>query len=155
MYTLGYNEFDFFLKWRIQTLWCVQNWNLRQIYKTGFFDFSSRFLHIWLQNLKVLILPKKIFFWKKQKRCPKTQNFTLISNRWKSSWKIYQKKVISKTSLINMSKSEESAFFRHIFANNFFGAFLKKIFNGFKISVKFCIVLLLFWFKNKKIFMSY
>jgi hypothetical protein len=31
-----------------------------------------------------------------------------------------QKKVISKTSLTNMSKSEKSAFFRHVFANNFF-----------------------------------
>jgi hypothetical protein len=31
-----------------------------------------------------------------------------------------QKKVISKTSLTNMSKSEKSAYFRHIFANNFF-----------------------------------
>ncbi len=30
------------------------------------------------------------------------------------------KKVISKTSLTNMSKSEKSAFFRHVFANNFF-----------------------------------
>jgi hypothetical protein len=29
------------------------------------------------------------------------------------------KKVISKTSLTNMSKSEKSAYFRHVFANNF------------------------------------
>ncbi len=33
---------------------------------------------------------------------------------------MHKKKVISKTSLTNMSKSEKSAFFRHIFANNFF-----------------------------------
>jgi hypothetical protein len=31
---------------------------------------------------------------------------------------MHQKKVISKTSLTNMSKSEKSAFFRHVFANN-------------------------------------
>jgi hypothetical protein len=31
-----------------------------------------------------------------------------------------QKKVISKTSLMNMSKSEKIAYFRHVFANNFF-----------------------------------
>jgi hypothetical protein len=33
---------------------------------------------------------------------------------------MHHKKVISKTSLTNMSKSEKSAFFRHVFANNFF-----------------------------------
>jgi hypothetical protein len=35
-------------------------------------------------------------------------------------WGMHQKKVISKTSLTNMSNSEKSAFFRHVFANNFF-----------------------------------
>ncbi len=33
---------------------------------------------------------------------------------------MHQKKVTSKTSLTNMSKNETSAFFRHVFANNFF-----------------------------------
>ncbi len=33
---------------------------------------------------------------------------------------MHQKKVTSKTSLTNMSKSEKSAYFRHVFANNFF-----------------------------------
>jgi hypothetical protein len=33
------------------------------------------------------------------------------------------KKVLSKTSLVNMSKSENS--FHHVFDNNFFGAFFK------------------------------
>ncbi len=33
---------------------------------------------------------------------------------------MHPKKVISKTSLTNMSKSENSAYFRHVFANNFF-----------------------------------
>ncbi len=86
-----------------------------------FFDFLSRFLRVWLQRLKkVQIWPKKIFFDKKSKRCQKTQNFTLISNSLKKLWKNAQQKVISKTSLTNKSKSEKSAFFRHVFANNFF-----------------------------------
>jgi hypothetical protein len=34
--------------------------------------------------------------------------------------KMHTKKVISKTSLMNMSKSEKSAYFRHVFDNNFF-----------------------------------
>ncbi len=44
----------------------------------------------------------------------------LISNPLKSCEKMHQKKVISKTSLTNMSKSDKSAFFRDVFANNFF-----------------------------------
>ncbi len=46
----------------------------------------------------------------------------LISNPLKMFTKIH-KKVKSKTSLTNMSKSEKSAYFRNIFANNFFGKF--------------------------------
>jgi hypothetical protein len=38
------------------------------------------------------------------------------------------KKVISITSLTNMSKSEKSAFFRHVFANNFFWCIFSKLF---------------------------
>ncbi len=50
------------------------------------------------------------------------------------------KKVTSKTSLTNMSKNKKSAFLRHVFDNNnFFGAFFQNFFNGFKISVKFCV----------------
>jgi hypothetical protein len=43
----------------------------------------------------------------------------LISNPLKIFLKNSQKKVISKTSLMNISKSGKSAYFRHIFANNF------------------------------------
>jgi hypothetical protein len=54
------------------------------------------------------------------------QNFTLISNPLKKLLKNAPKKVISKTSLTNMSKSEKSAYFLHVFANNlFFGAFFQ------------------------------
>jgi hypothetical protein len=53
---------------------------------------------------------------------------------------MHQKKVTSKTSLTNISKSEKRAYFRHVFANNFFlGAFFQNFFNGFEISVKFCV----------------
>ncbi len=41
---------------------------------------------------------------------------------------MHQKKVISKTSLTTMSKSEKSAFFRHVFANNFFWYIFSKLF---------------------------
>jgi histone H3/H4 len=62
----------------------------------------------------------KILFEKNQKRYQKTQNFTLISNPLKKLLKNAPKKVISKTSLTHMSKNEKSAYFRHIFDNNFF-----------------------------------
>ncbi len=140
---IGYNEFDFFFK--IKNTDPVMGAKLKsKIHLLNtFFDFLSRFLRVWLQSLKkVLIWPKNFFFWKNQKRCQKSTNMNIwtlknffwknrkrgqklrISRwfriRWKSCEKMHQKKVISKTSLTNMSKSEKSAFFRHVFANNFF-----------------------------------
>ncbi len=73
-------------------------------------------------------MPKKKKIGKNQKRCLKTQNFTLISNPLEKLLKNAPKKVISKTSFTNMSKSEKSAFFRHIFANNFFWCIFSKLF---------------------------
>jgi hypothetical protein len=84
-------------------------------------------------------MTQKNFLEKIKKVQKKMQNLTLISNPLKQNFKNAQKKVRSKTSLPNMSKSENSAYFRHIFANNFFGAFFQNFFNGFKISVKFSI----------------
>ena len=42
---------------------------------------------------------------------------------------MHQKKVTSKTSLTNISKSEKSAYFRHVFANNFFWVHFFKTFS--------------------------
>jgi hypothetical protein len=64
----------------------------------------------------------------------------MISNPLKNLFKNTQKKVISKTSLTNMSKSEISVYFLHVFTNNFFfDAFFQNFVNGFEISVKFCV----------------
>ena len=68
---------------------------------------------------------KKTFLKKNQKRYQKTQNFTLISNPLKKLLKNIQKKVISNTSLTNMSKSGKSTYIRQVFANNFFGTLFK------------------------------
>jgi hypothetical protein len=56
------------------------------------------------------------------------QNFTLISNPLKKLLKNAPKKVISKTSLTNMSKCEKSAYFRHVFDNNFFLCIFSNLF---------------------------
>jgi hypothetical protein len=40
--------------------------------------------------------------------------------RWGSCGGVHQEEVTSKTSLTNMSKSEKSAYFRHVFAIGFF-----------------------------------
>ncbi len=49
------------------------------------------------------------------------------------------KKVISKTSLTNMSKSEKVHIYVTFLLITFFGAFFQTFFNGFEISVKFCV----------------
>ncbi len=92
-----------------------------------FFDFLSRFLCVWLQSLKKFDL-KKIFFEKNRKRCQKRRISRWFWIRWKSCEKMHHKKVISKTSLTSMSKSEKSAFFRHVFANNLFWYIFSKLF---------------------------
>ncbi len=74
----------------------------------------------------------------------KKRNFTLILNQLEKLSKVAHKKVISKTSLTNISKSEKSAYFRHVYANIFFGAFFQNFFNAFEISVKFSV----FWYPN-------
>ncbi len=90
-----------------------------------FFDFLSRFLRVRLQSFKkVLIWPKKI-----EKGVKKRRISRWFRIRWKICEKMHPKKVISKTSLTNLSKSEKSAFFRNVFANNFFFVHFFKTFS--------------------------
>jgi hypothetical protein len=78
----------------------VQNLNLRHIYLVGFLIFGVFFARLASKFEKVL-----------------------ISNPVKKFLKNASKKVISKTSLTNMSKSGKSAYLCHIFANNFLKTF--------------------------------
>jgi hypothetical protein len=64
--------------------------------------------------------PKKIFPKKINKDIKKRRISRWFLFCWKSCKKMHQKKVTSKTNLTNRSKSEKSAYFRHVFANNFF-----------------------------------
>jgi hypothetical protein len=52
-----------------------------------------------------------------------------------------------------MRKNEISAYFRRIFANNFFGAFFLNFFNGFEISLTFCVFETHIEFLNKNFFL--
>jgi hypothetical protein len=70
--------------------------------------------------------------------------------RWGSCGGIHQGEVTSKTSLTNMSKSEKSAYFRHIFAIGFFGCILTGLFGGFGIGVRFCVFWYPYWIFNEK-----
>ena len=95
-----------------------------------FFDFLSRFLRVWLQSLKkVQIWPLKKIFLKKSKKVSKNAEFYTDFESVEKVVKKCAKKVISKTSLTNMSKSEKSAFFRQVFANNFFSVHFFKTFS--------------------------
>jgi hypothetical protein len=62
------------------------------------------------------------------------------------------KKVISKTSLTNMSKSEKSAYFRHVFANNFFWCVFSKLFQRIPNQREILRFLTPFLIFSKKIF---
>ncbi len=71
----------FYRKWNIQTLWWMQNWNLRHIYKIRFLIFWAVFCAAGLKFWKKCYYDLKIiFFEKNQERYQKTQKFTLISN---------------------------------------------------------------------------
>jgi hypothetical protein len=70
-----------------------------------FFDFLSRFLRVWLQSLK------NKFFWKKLKKVSKNAEFHADFESVEKVVKKCTKKVISKTSLTIMSKSEKKCIF--------------------------------------------
>ncbi len=74
----------------------------------------------------------------------------LFSNLLKKLLKNAPKKVISKIGLTDMSKSEKSAYFRHIFANNFFVHFFNTFLTDSKSAWNsaFFIPILNFWIKN-------
>jgi hypothetical protein len=58
---LGYNEFDFFYKIKnTEPLMGAKSKSKTHLQNT-FFDFLSRFLRVWLQSLK------KVLIWKKKK----------------------------------------------------------------------------------------
>ncbi len=102
------------------------------------FWFFEPFLRVWLQSFKkVQIWPKIIFLKKINKYIKKRRISRWFWIRWKSCKIVHLKQVISKTSLTNMSKNEKGAYFRHVF-----GAFFQNFFNGFEISLKFCV----FWY---------
>jgi hypothetical protein len=75
----------------------------------------------------------KKFFWKKSRKLSKNAEFHADFESVEKVVKNAPKKVISKTSLTNMSKSEKSAYFRHVFANNFI---LVRFFKTFSMDSK-------------------
>ena len=94
----------------------------------------------------------KFFFAKIEKGIKKRKISRWFWIRWKSCEKMHQKKVRSKSSWTNMSKSEKSVFFCHVLLITFFGTFFQNFFIGFEISVKFCVFWHLFRFCKKKKF---
>jgi hypothetical protein len=93
-----------------------------------FFDFLSRFLRVWLKSFqKVLIWLKTIFLIKKD-----------IKNAEFHADFESAEKVVKNSPFLLIT---------------FFGAFFQNLFNGFEISVKFCVFLFPYWiFEWKKKF---
>ncbi len=103
---VGYNEFYCF--------WKIKITEFKSMAHNTFFDFWRRFLRVWLQSLKkVLIWPT--FFCLIIKGIKKRRISCWFQIRRKS-FKNAPEQVMSKTSLTNMSKSGKSAYFRHVFA---------------------------------------
>ncbi len=113
-----------------------------------FFWFLSRFMRVWLQGFqKMLLWTKNMFFWKNQKRYQKTQNFTPISNPLKKLVKNAQKKLKVKQVCRTWVKVKIVHISITFLLINFFGAFFQNFFNGFEISVKFCVGIL--WLQRR------
>ncbi len=116
-WTSGYNEFDFFKKTKnTDPLMGAKFKSKTHLLNTFFLFLAPFFARLASKFEKVLIRHKIVL--PKSEKVSKTQNFMLISNPSKKIFKNAPKKVISKTSLTNMSKSGKSAYFRHVFANN-------------------------------------
>ncbi len=90
VWSLGYNDFNNLV---MQTLWWLHNKILRYIHKKKIFRFFELFpSHMQSKFEKSTNMTNKKNLWKNQKRCQKTQNFTLISNPLKKFEKNAQKK---------------------------------------------------------------
>jgi hypothetical protein len=87
-----------------------------------FFDFLSRFFaHLASKFAKSAnMIPQFFILFFLSKKISKNADFHADFESAEKVVKNAPKKVTSKTSLTNMSKSEKSAYFRHLFANNFF-----------------------------------
>jgi hypothetical protein len=137
----------------MQTFWWLPNKILRHIYKKRYLVFLSRFLRICNLSLqKVLIRAKTNFLLKKFNMGIKKRRISRwFRIRWKRFEKMHQKKVISK----NVTEKSPFSLFTHV-RQTFLVLFFYNFFNGFEISVKFCVFWYLFLiFFKKKILGSY
>ncbi len=98
---------------------------------------------------------KIFFFWQKIKMVSKNAEFHADFESVEKVVKKCTKKVISKTSLTNMSKSEKSAYFLNVFDNNFFLLhFFKTFSTDSKSAWKILRFLIPYWIFEKKNFFA-
>jgi hypothetical protein len=117
-----------------------------------FFDFWSRFLRVWLQSLKkVLIWPKKYCFLKKSKKVSKNAESHADFESVEKVVKKCTKKSLSKKSLTNMSKSEKVHISFTFLLITFFCSIFSKLFQRIRNQreiLRFLIPILNFWRKK-------
>ena len=145
--TVGYNYFNNLV---MQTLWWLPIKILRNIHKKRFSVFLSCFLRFCNQSVqKVLIKAKKNFYYKTAKF------YAAFKSLKKVLKKCTQKKLLAKTWRKNALFHFYSCSSNLFCLKHFFGAFFYNFFNGFEISVKFCVFLHLFYLFKKIFFRSY
>ncbi len=64
-------------------------------------------------------------------------------NPLKKLLKMQEKKSYKKNKLDKLEYSENGAYFRHVFDNNFFWCIFSKLLNRFEISMNFCVFTLI------------
>ncbi len=137
---LGYNDFNNLV---MQTLWWLPNKILRHINKKKIFRFLSRFFRICNQSVqKVLKRATKKFSLKNSIWVSKNAEFhTDFESVGKVLKKCTKKKLLAKTWRKYALFSLLLMFVELVLLVTFFWCIFYNFFNGFKLSVKFCV----FW----------
>ncbi len=136
----------------MQTL--MPNQILRHIYRKGFLFFELFSAHLQWKFTKSVNKSKQNVSFKIQYGYPKNAD----SHAAESVEKVLKntpREVISQNVTEICTFSLLFIFVQLVLLITFFGAFFKNFFNGFKIRVKSCAFLYLFWFKKKNFFKSY
>ncbi len=141
----------------MQTLWWLHNYILRYIHKKRFSVFLSRFLRICSQSSKkVLIWPKKFFFFTKSKKVSKNAEFHAdFESVEKVLKKCIKKKLLAKTWRKNAHFSLLFMFVKLVLLITFFWCIFSQLFQRIWNQREVLRFLTPFWILKKKNFFGH